>query len=217
MWRCASPIGRASRPAAAPRPSAASFSDVVLRTTSNPPPALRKNAPRSRSRRRVVSRSSSACNPAARVRDQLVADRLRPALRAGGEHRYHHGRYRYRPRGRRLAFRPVDASCRHGVFARGPGSDRQREEIAAIFLRPHPTRSHSRAAASPHPPPIEASTFLSWRRNRAARLTEGVFGGLRVTKDNEMTEQVFPNGAGVCEAEVDPETGRVQHHTIRLR
>jgi carbon-monoxide dehydrogenase large subunit len=35
-------------------------------------------------------------------------------------------------------------------------------------------------------------------------------GGLRVVRDNEMHEIVFPNGCHVCEVEVDPETGAVE-------
>jgi carbon-monoxide dehydrogenase large subunit len=31
--------------------------------------------------------------------------------------------------------------------------------------------------------------------------------GLRVRRDNEMHQPVFPNGAGMCEIEIDPETG----------
>jgi aerobic carbon-monoxide dehydrogenase large subunit len=34
-------------------------------------------------------------------------------------------------------------------------------------------------------------------------------GGLRVVRDNEMHELVFPNGCHVCEVELDPETGAV--------
>ena len=32
-------------------------------------------------------------------------------------------------------------------------------------------------------------------------------GGLRVRRDNEMHTPVFPNGACMCEIEIDPETG----------
>ena len=38
-------------------------------------------------------------------------------------------------------------------------------------------------------------------------LPEALRGGLRVRRDNEMHTPVFPNGACVCEIEVDPETG----------
>jgi aerobic carbon-monoxide dehydrogenase large subunit len=34
--------------------------------------------------------------------------------------------------------------------------------------------------------------------------------GLRVRRDNEMHEPVFPNGAVMCEIEIDPETGAVE-------
>ncbi|WGF89776.1 xanthine dehydrogenase family protein molybdopterin-binding subunit [Marinivivus vitaminiproducens] len=42
-----------------------------------------------------------------------------------------------------------------------------------------------------------------------ARLTTDEAGSLRVVSDNEMHTPVFPNGAAVCEVEVDPETGHV--------
>ena len=35
----------------------------------------------------------------------------------------------------------------------------------------------------------------------------GVANGLRVRRDNEMHTPVFPNGCGMCEIEIDPETG----------
>jgi carbon-monoxide dehydrogenase large subunit len=34
--------------------------------------------------------------------------------------------------------------------------------------------------------------------------------GLQVRRDNEMHEPVFPNGACICEVEIDPETGALQ-------
>lgn len=33
--------------------------------------------------------------------------------------------------------------------------------------------------------------------------------GLRIRRDNEMHQPVFPNGAGMCEVEIDPETGGI--------
>jgi len=39
------------------------------------------------------------------------------------------------------------------------------------------------------------------------RLPEDLKGPFRVLRDNEMHTQVFPNGAQVCEIEIDPETG----------
>ena len=35
-------------------------------------------------------------------------------------------------------------------------------------------------------------------------------GKLRVRRDNEMHEPVFPNGACICELEIDPETGALE-------
>ena len=42
-----------------------------------------------------------------------------------------------------------------------------------------------------------------------ARLPDNLKGPLQVRLSNEMHTQVFPNGAQVCEIEVDPETGRM--------
>jgi carbon-monoxide dehydrogenase large subunit len=42
------------------------------------------------------------------------------------------------------------------------------------------------------------------------RRTRGTHGPLRVVRDNEMHTPVYPNGAAVCEVEVDRETGHVQ-------
>jgi carbon-monoxide dehydrogenase large subunit len=75
--------------------------------------------------------------------------------------------------------------------------------------------------------PVEAVTFADGvfrlpGNNRsftwfdlAERLQDGVDveefrEGLRVRRDNEMHEPVFPNGACVCELEIDPETGMVE-------
>ncbi len=43
-----------------------------------------------------------------------------------------------------------------------------------------------------------------------AKQTSQGSGPLRVVRDNEMHTPVFPNGAAVCEVEVDPETGLVE-------
>ncbi|MCC2614041.1 xanthine dehydrogenase family protein molybdopterin-binding subunit [Neorhizobium petrolearium] len=42
------------------------------------------------------------------------------------------------------------------------------------------------------------------------RRTRASHGKLRVVKDNEMHTPVFPNGAAVCEVEIDRDTGHVQ-------
>jgi carbon-monoxide dehydrogenase large subunit len=41
-------------------------------------------------------------------------------------------------------------------------------------------------------------------------LPQELRGGLRVRRDNEMHTPVFPNGACLCEIEIDPETGSVE-------
>jgi aerobic carbon-monoxide dehydrogenase large subunit len=43
-----------------------------------------------------------------------------------------------------------------------------------------------------------------------AKRTRESDGPLRVARDNEMHTPVFPNGAAICEVEVDPETGLVE-------
>lgn len=43
-----------------------------------------------------------------------------------------------------------------------------------------------------------------------ARRTEADFGPLAAVADNEMHTPVFPNGAAICEVEIDPETGLVE-------
>ena len=47
------------------------------------------------------------------------------------------------------------------------------------------------------------------RSPKQGRLPVELQGGLRVRRDNEMHTPVFPNGACLCEIEVDPETGAV--------
>jgi carbon-monoxide dehydrogenase large subunit len=51
---------------------------------------------------------------------------------------------------------------------------------------------------------FELSSFVARRQ-----ASEGAVKQLRVLKDNEMHTPVFPNGACVCEIEIDPETGAV--------
>ncbi len=53
--------------------------------------------------------------------------------------------------------------------------------------------------------------FLELAREAAdVALPEDLADGLAVVTDNEMHEQVFPNGCAVCEVEVDPDTGRLE-------
>jgi len=49
---------------------------------------------------------------------------------------------------------------------------------------------------------------LGWRE-LAVAAAEKSPEGLRVRRDNEMHQPVFPNGAGMCEVEIDPETGGI--------
>jgi len=55
---------------------------------------------------------------------------------------------------------------------------------------------------------------LSWfdlaRHAEDPGLPEDLRGGLRVRRDNEMHTPVFPNGACVCEIEIDPDTGGLE-------
>jgi len=49
---------------------------------------------------------------------------------------------------------------------------------------------------------------LGWTE-LAVKAAETSPGGLRVRRDNEMHQPVFPNGACMCEIEIDPETGQI--------
>jgi carbon-monoxide dehydrogenase large subunit len=63
---------------------------------------------------------------------------------------------------------------------------------------------------------FEAGVFKLRNSNRTidifelGRRTRASLGRLRVVKDNEMHTPVYPNGAAVCEVEVDRDTGHVQ-------
>jgi carbon-monoxide dehydrogenase large subunit len=57
----------------------------------------------------------------------------------------------------------------------------------------------------------DRNTFLTWydlaSRADDKNLPEPLRGGLKVRRDNEMHTPVFPNGACICEIEIDPQTG----------
>jgi carbon-monoxide dehydrogenase large subunit len=80
--------------------------------------------------------------------------------------------------------------------------------IAAILLDATPEEvsfSDGRFASSKS---NRTFNFLELAREAAgAKLPAALQDGLRVRADNEMHEPVFPNGAHVCEVEIDPETG----------
>lgn len=75
---------------------------------------------------------------------------------------------------------------------------------------PSPT-SNSPAVASPSPAPTEASASWSWRRNcrGGLALPEGAPTTLDTTHIGKGVPATYPNGAHVCEVEIDPETGFV--------
>ena len=52
----------------------------------------------------------------------------------------------------------------------------------------------------------------------AANLTlpDDLKGGVSIVTDNEMHDPVFPNGTAICEVEVDPDTGLVDHRALCL-
>ena len=60
----------------------------------------------------------------------------------------------------------------------------------------------------------DSELSFSWfdlaRRADEAGLPEDLRGGLKVRRDNEMHTPVFPNGACMCEVEIDPETGALE-------
>jgi aerobic carbon-monoxide dehydrogenase large subunit len=52
--------------------------------------------------------------------------------------------------------------------------------------------------------------FLELAKEAARHtLPEHLKGGIAVVTDNEMHDPVFPNGAAICEVEIDPETGEI--------
>jgi carbon-monoxide dehydrogenase large subunit len=54
------------------------------------------------------------------------------------------------------------------------------------------------------------SWFELAQRAEDEGLPEDLHGGLKVRRDNEMHTPVFPNGACLCEVEIDPETGALE-------
>jgi carbon-monoxide dehydrogenase large subunit len=60
----------------------------------------------------------------------------------------------------------------------------------------------------------DGSLSFTWfelaRRAEDGALPQDLRGGLKVRRDNEMHAPVFPNGACVCEIEIDPETGALE-------
>jgi carbon-monoxide dehydrogenase large subunit len=61
---------------------------------------------------------------------------------------------------------------------------------------------------------VDGDTSFSWfelaRRADDEALPEDLRGGLKVRRDNEMHAPVFPNGACMCEIEIDPDTGSAE-------
>ena len=93
---------------------------------------------------------------------QVVAG---PAARAARKHQHHHRRHRRGARRRRLAFRPLDAPCRHRVLDRrhhvsSPTASASPRSSSA----PRPTASTSTTAALPRAKPTAASISSNWPR-----------------------------------------------------
>ena len=115
-------------------------------------------------------------------------------------------------RRRRHAFRPVDAACEYGDSA-GASAD--------LIAKGAPWR-RTRSACPPTQCSSRTACFARGERNltftwfdlaRIAEepgLPEPLRGGLKVRRDNEMHQPVFPNGACVCEIEIDPDTGGME-------
>ena len=79
-------------------------------------------------------------------------------------------------------------------------------------------RRRSRTAASAsrdHQPQLRFPRARA-RRPRNHTLPDELKDGLAVVADNEMHEPVFPNGCAICEIEIDPDTGDVDDHALRL-
>ena len=93
---------------------------------------------------------------------QVVSDLLQRAAR---KHQHHHGRHRRGARRRRLAFRPLDAPCRHRVLDRRHRRSSPRASASPrTCSAPRPTTSTSTTAALPRAKPTAASISSNWRR-----------------------------------------------------
>ncbi len=141
-------------------------------------------------------------------------------MRVPVETREDHPRRHRRGEGRRrLAFRPLDAPRRDRVLQGVARPDRQGQAAS-----PPPCSSRARrcrrstTAASRRATPTAASIFSSSRKEaaqlHACRTTSRTASA--VVTDNEMHDPVFPNGTAICEVEVDPDTGEVDDHPLRL-
>lgn len=87
---------------------------------------------------------------------------------------------------------------------------------SADLLAEGKKRAAELLGAAPDQIDFEGGVFKLRNSNRTidifelGRRTRASDGKLRVVKDNEMHTPVFPNGAAVCEVEIDRDTGHVQ-------
>ncbi len=108
-----------------------------------------------------------------------------------------------------IAFRPLDAPCRHRVLQGGRRADRQGQADRGRRARHHARRCRRSATAGSASRDTNRSfDFLELAREAARHaLPDDLTDGLAVVTDNEMHEPVFPNGCAICEVEIDPDTG----------
>ncbi|MGV3651792.1 MAG: xanthine dehydrogenase family protein molybdopterin-binding subunit [Devosia sp.] len=99
-------------------------------------------------------------------------------------------------------------SMRHAGTVMALASDRLIEEAlnrgAKVFDVPREQMTYRDGRV------VAEGTNLALDLFELAERTEADFGPLAATADNEMHTPVFPNGAAVCEVEIDPETGLVE-------
>jgi carbon-monoxide dehydrogenase large subunit len=102
-------------------------------------------------------------------------------------------------------------SMRHAGTVMKMASDELVEKgkkIAAIVLEVPPDSVQFEDGRFSAPDSNRSLDFLELAAAAAdADLPDDLSDGLAVVTDNEMHEQVFPNGCAVCEIEVDPDTG----------
>ena len=173
-------------------------------------------APREQARIKVQPEGPRRCRDRhaaerAGARDEFRASDLRPAARAGRERAHHPRRHRCGERRRRLAFRPLHAPCRDGVFQgrgrshrQGQGDRRHRHGRGAgqRLVQRRPLRRRAT--------PTCTFDFLELAAEAARhKLPDALKDGIAVVTDNEMHEPVFPNGTAICEVEIDPDTGEI--------
>ena len=103
------------------------------------------------------------------------------------------------------------------VIAKGvPELIAKGKQIAALVLNAPVDKVEFKDGRFSSPTSNRSFDFLELAKE-AARVTlpPELKDGLAVAADNEMHDPVFPNGCAICEVEIDPDTGQLDHHPLR--